>query len=766
MSESAAVPPARPSLASRSGWYVLAVALLAVIAFRPVTEAFKPAPPGVKVILWHSQRGDEQRVLEQLLRQFNRHPKNQGRVYVEPLGVPDASFKDKLIRNVPRGSGPDLFLRPHNELGELHGERVVAPLSKNELPFPEGAYLPKLLSGLSVDGELLGIPITYKGLFLFYNTTLAPRGPLRDTRELSELRRRLPQDVFPLVYDTTSLYFHSPFLLGARGRVFADDGRSFALFDEPGVASFRWPGTWKRAGILPPEPNYNEMVRLFQAGKASAIVCGPWYRPAGMVGAQGDWDVAPLPDVDGRPSGSFITVDGLYLSKESKHPAEAKEVMRFIAGADGERARLAELGLPPVVTASYDDLAQTASADADTHRRFEMVRVQRLALERGMVTPNSVRMAATWTPALDLLQASVAGRDFERALGDARYELARVDRVRKTPSDPRIYGAVLTALLILGTWRLAVHVRRGPSAEVARARLIGFSTRTAMPYLLPGMVAVVLLVAAPLLVGAGMSLFEYEHGSFTFAGLENFRQILLPPAARLFQARSFYFALAVTVLWTVCNVVLHVAIGVLAALALRPAWNRMRTAYRLLLILPWAIPNYITALMWKGMFNAQVGAVNALLSPFGFEGKNWFDSFASAFTANLVTNTWLGFPFMMVVTLGALQSIPGEVEEAAVLDGASRWQRFWLVVFPHLRPALIPSVILGSVWTFNMFNIIYLVSGGEPGSQTDILISEAYRWAFERGHRFGYAAAYSVLIFSFLLLYSRATERLQKLGAT
>jgi arabinogalactan oligomer/maltooligosaccharide transport system permease protein len=166
--------------------------------------------------------------------------------------------------------------------------------------------------------------------------------------------------------------------------------------------------------------------------------------------------------------------------------------------------------------------------------------------------------------------------------------------------------------------------------------------------------------------------------------------------------------------------------------------------------------------MWKGMFNAQVGAINALLEPFGFEGYAWFNSFGTAFFANLVTNTWLGFPFMMVVTLGALTSLPKEVEEASMLDGASRWQRLVHVILPHIRPALVPSIILGSVWTFNMFNVVYLVSGGEPGSQTDILVSEAYRWAFERGQRFGYAAAYSVLIFAFLVLYGRLTRRVAR----
>jgi arabinogalactan oligomer/maltooligosaccharide transport system permease protein len=199
---------------------------------------------------------------------------------------------------------------------------------------------------------------------------------------------------------------------------------------------------------------------------------------------------------------------------------------------------------------------------------------------------------------------------------------------------------------------------------------------------------------------------------------------------------------------------------------LREPWVRLRAGWRAALILPWAVPNYITALIWRTMFDAQYGAVNALLGLVSGQGHpasiDWFGSFSAAFCANLATNTWLGFPFMMVVTLGALQSIPREMEEAAEVDGASYLGRLRHVVWPLLRPALLPAVVLGSVWTFNMFNVVYLVSAGEPDGATEILISQAYRWAFSRGNMYGYAAAYAVIIFFVLLAYSRGTHRLMR----
>jgi arabinogalactan oligomer / maltooligosaccharide transport system permease protein len=154
------------------------------------------------------------------------------------------------------------------------------------------------------------------------------------------------------------------------------------------------------------------------------------------------------------------------------------------------------------------------------------------------------------------------------------------------------------------------------------------------------------------------------------------------------------------------------------------------------------------------MFNGEYGAINSLLHTFGLDSVSWFSSWSTAFAANVATNTWLGFPFMMVVAIGALETIPKELYEAAEVDGATGWQRFHHITLPHLRPALGPAVALGAIWTFNMFNIIYLVSAGKPNNSTNILVTDAYRWGFERGERYGMAAAYGTVIFLILLLWT------------
>lgn len=306
-------------------------------------------------------------------------------------------------------------------------------------------------------------------------------------------------------------------------------------------------------------------------------------------------------------------------------------------------------------------------------------------------------------------------------------------------------AAVAAPLTLVGV--LAARGGSGPSPH-----------RWAYAYIAPAMVGLGVLVVVPFVFGVVMSFHERAGGAWAWVGLSHYVDILTSTGRRLWEPMSFYFTLAVTALWTLVNVALHASIGLALALLLARPTLRFKAVYRVLLIVPWAVPSYITALVWKGMFNQQYGLVNHLLGVLGLAPVSWFASFWTAFAANVTTNTWLGFPFMLVVSLGALQSIPADLYEAAEVDGATRWQQFRHITLPLLRPALVPALLLGSVWTFNMFNVIYLVSGGQPGHATDILVTEAYRLAFEQD-RYGYAAAWSVLIFVVLLAWGFLTRR-------
>ncbi len=276
----------------------------------------------------------------------------------------------------------------------------------------------------------------------------------------------------------------------------------------------------------------------------------------------------------------------------------------------------------------------------------------------------------------------------------------------------------------------------------------GQSNGLAAAFILPSFFVMSLMVVYPFVFNvvvsfSNMSLTHFR--DWRLIGPQNYLQVL--------SDRTFGYILFKNVLWTVINVFFHVLIGVSLALVLNKN-IKGKSVYRTLLILPWAVPQYITALTWRGMFNAEYGAVNLTLTRLFGISVPWLTSEWGAFAACLVTNIWLGFPFMMIVALGALQSIPDELYEAADMDGASWWSRLRNITIPLLKPVMVPAITLGVIWTFNNFNVVWLVSnGGEPSDKTHILVSWVYKSAFTY-FRIGYAAAFSMVIFVILLAFS------------
>jgi arabinogalactan oligomer/maltooligosaccharide transport system permease protein len=265
---------------------------------------------------------------------------------------------------------------------------------------------------------------------------------------------------------------------------------------------------------------------------------------------------------------------------------------------------------------------------------------------------------------------------------------------------------------------------------------------------MPAMAVMALVVLWPFVYNVFISFSNMNLTHFHDWKIKGVRNYLL-----VLTERTFWWFLWKTFLWTAINLIFHVGIGIFLALILNKD-IKGKSVFRTLLILPWAVPQYITALTWRGMFNSEYGAVNLFLSEVAGLQIPWLSTEWGAFSACLITNIWLGFPFMMIVALGGLQSIPDELYEAAELDGANAFQKFKNITTPLLKPVMVPAIILGIIWTFNNFNVVWLVSnGGEPSDTTHILVSYVYKAAFTY-FRMGYAAAFSMIIFVILFIFS------------
>ncbi len=236
-------------------------------------------------------------------------------------------------------------------------------------------------------------------------------------------------------------------------------------------------------------------------------------------------------------------------------------------------------------------------------------------------------------------------------------------------------------------------------------------------------------------------------------GFANYLRLLTNKAI----AGPFAQVFAWTFTWAFFSVALTFTLGLLLALILNHPDLKLTGLYRSLLIIPYAIPGFVSALVWRGLFNTEFGQVNRVLQAVLGTAVPWLQDPFWAKIALLTVNLWLGFPYMMIVTLGALQSISPELYEAAYCDGATKGQRLRYITMPLLMTTVSPLLVSSFAFNFNNFTLIHLFTGGRPpiagaatpAGATDILISYTYRLAFEggRGADYGLAAAVSVLIF-------------------
>jgi arabinogalactan oligomer/maltooligosaccharide transport system permease protein len=305
-------------------------------------------------------------------------------------------------------------------------------------------------------------------------------------------------------------------------------------------------------------------------------------------------------------------------------------------------------------------------------------------------------------------------------------------------------------------------------------------------YLVPAFLVMAVITFYPLIFQVWMSFHDFGQINFRvrnpvpaeFIGLDNYVRI----ATSKLQIPNFEFLRLVlfNLWWAFSNVVVHIIIGVAVAVVLNTKGLRFRGIYRALFILPVVIPQIIVATVWRNMFDPDAGAVNLGLQGlgglFGISPDhpafhlNWLRQVDDpiswiplplAFFAMITANSWLGWPLNSVVATGALQSIPGELYEAAEMDGASPWQKFKNVTIPFLRPAMLPYAIYGFVITFNLFFLPFFMTEGEPFGRTEILVTQAYRLAYER-RLFGVAAAFAVYLFLLLLVVTLITNRMAK----
>ena len=270
----------------------------------------------------------------------------------------------------------------------------------------------------------------------------------------------------------------------------------------------------------------------------------------------------------------------------------------------------------------------------------------------------------------------------------------------------------------------------------------------------PSLILIALMVVFPILYTAYISLTNmnvYHWFDFTIIGLDNYFRALF-----VFDS-GFLSALLATTLWTAVNMIFQLVIAFTLVSLLNVRKLKLRRLYKTLLMFPWAMPGYVSILLWKtGMFNTQFGLLNQWMEKLGHEAVRWLSSDVSAFLCCTVVNLWLALPFMIMIMDGAMQSIDRSYFESAVLDGATWLERTRYITIPAITPIIAPAVIITVFTTFKQFDVVYLLTqqaGAKTGSGFHTILTYAYENAFITNN-YGYSSAISMIIFVLLLVFS------------
>ncbi len=288
--------------------------------------------------------------------------------------------------------------------------------------------------------------------------------------------------------------------------------------------------------------------------------------------------------------------------------------------------------------------------------------------------------------------------------------------------------------------------------------------KTLINYLVsaPSLILIALIVVFPIAYTGYISLTNmntYHWFEFDVIGFDNYAR-----AVSVFDS-GFLTALFGTVLWTIANMVLQLVIAFVIANLLNVRRLKLRNVYKTILMFPWAMPGYVSILLWKtGMFNSEFGLLTKWMRDLTGITVRWLSTDAGAFLTCTLVNLWLALPFMIMIMDGGLKSIDRSYYESAYLDGAGAVRQAISITVPCLKPVIAPSVLITVFTTFKQFDVVYLMTlrvGAQTGSHFHTIITYAYENAFITNN-YGYSSAISIMIFALLIAFSFATGAKRK----
>lgn len=296
---------------------------------------------------------------------------------------------------------------------------------------------------------------------------------------------------------------------------------------------------------------------------------------------------------------------------------------------------------------------------------------------------------------------------------------------------------------------MKLAIRKNKAGKDKKRSIQGYrKSRLGFMLVLPGALVMLFIFVYPLLVNINSSFYKIlmmKPRERPFVGFENYINVLKDP--------KFWAAFENSFIWTVSSVLLQLLLGLSVALLLNQA-IKGRGLFRGLMLIPWVTPGVVAAMTWKWMYDGQFGILNHFLMTIGIIDQPivWLGNTSTAMPAVILEYVWKGFPFVAVMLLATMQTIPRDLYEAASLDGANSLGKFRHVTIPALKPTLRLTTMLTAIWSFNSFDTIWLMTEGGPAGSTETLTTYVYKATFQ-AFNIGKASAIAVIMFLILLIF-------------
>jgi len=734
--------------------------LLFVVAVSPLVPLLVGPSPcrAGEVVLQVANWGgaEEVKLEEEIARRFmEEHPGVRVEIETIPSG-----YKEKILTRIASGKPPDVFLLDSTILPAFLNRSLLVdlmPYLRRYGPKPE-AFFPNVFRIAMRDSQLFAIPKDFNSLMVFYNKDLFDRAGipypqtgwtwddfLRITRQLT---RDTNGDGLPDQFGTalsTRFYLWQPWLWVAGGDLLSPDGtHATGYFNSPAsLRAVQFLVDLKRKYHVTPEAisGGGMMTSLFFTGKVATMVNGHWmvitirkYLDSGelRIGAVH----IPIP-----PGGHRATVmyeSGWCVPVAAPHRELAIRLALFLGGEYAARVRSRSgIAIPAIRKVAEEQLRrdpwgiEKAFYDEIPYCRqpwgtriLEFRRLEQIAedamdavMNRGANVPRTFDRAA---------------REMDRVLRKSRKTTAAggVQREHRQIFS-FLFGTLLVVLIPLFVLLLMF---RGRERQRLTAGLV---------FLAPSLVLLTVFVLAPLVFSLYLSVHQWDIVSpeKPYVGFANFRQILSDPL--------FWNAMKNTALFTL-QVPVGMALSLFVALLLN---QRIRgvSFLRTLFFLPSVSSFVAIALVWQWLYHPQFGLANFLLGKLGLGPYPWLTDPKTALLSIMIMTVWMGIGYQSIIFLAGLQGIPEHYYEAALIDGASVWQRFRYITFPLLLPTTFFVLVTSVIGSFQVFTSVYVMTGGGPARSTDVVVYHIYQSAWEY-LRMGEASAMSWILFLIILV--------------